>query len=136
MKNFRQSILTAVAASSLILASCHKDKNITKPDATPVTDGFYVLNQGLFNDNNSTLSFYNYTSKQTTADIFSSVNGRGLGDTGNDVEIYGSKMYIVMNVSSTVEVVDAKSAKSLKQIKLFNGATPRQPRDVAFYKNH
>jgi YVTN family beta-propeller protein len=136
MKNFRQSILTAVAASSLILASCHKDKNITKPDTTPVTDGFYVLNQGLFNDNNSTLSFYNYTSKQVTADIFSSANGRGLGDTGNDVEIYGSKMYIVVNVSSTVEVVNAKTAKSLQQIKLFNGATARQPRDVAFYNGN
>lgn len=136
MKNFRPGILVLTTALALILASCHKDKNLPKPTTTPVTDGFYVLNQGLFNDNNSTLSFYNYSNKQVTADIFSSANGRGLGDTGNDIEIYGSKMYIVVNVSSTVEVVDAKTAKSLKQIKLFNGTTGREPRDVAFYKGN
>ena len=103
---------------------------------TPVTDGLYVLNQGIFNDNNSTLSFYSYTSKQVTPDLFSAVNGRGLGDTGNDVEIYGSKMYIVVNVSSTIEVVDAKTGKSIKQIKMVNGSTAREPRDIVFYKNN
>lgn len=135
MKNLRQSIFTAAAALTLILSSCHKDK-VTPTKPAPVTDGFYVLNQGLFNDNNSTLSFYSYSTKAVTADIFSSVNNRGLGDTGNDIEIYGSKMYIVMNVSSTVEVVDPKTAKSIQQIKLFSGTTPRQPRDVAFYKGN
>jgi hypothetical protein len=135
MKNLKLSTLFATAALSVILASCHKDTKVV-PVNTPATDGLYVLNQGIFNDNNSTLSFYNYSSKQVTTDIFSSVNGRGLGDTGNDIEIYGSKMYIVVNVSSTLEVVDAKTGKSIKQIKLFNGATARQPRDVVFYKNN
>jgi YVTN family beta-propeller protein len=134
MKNLKQSILLA-AALSFILASCHKDKKVV-PVTVPVTNGLYVLNQGLFNDNNSTLSFYNYASQKVTPDIFSSVNSRGLGDTGNDIEIYGSKMYIVVNVSSTIEVVDAATAQSIKQIKLFNGATPRQPRDIVFYKNN
>jgi YVTN family beta-propeller protein len=135
MKNLKQNILLVAAALSLILTSCNKDKKVT-PVATPVTDGLYVLNQGLFNDNNSSLSFYSYTSKQVTPDIFNSVNGRGLGDTGNDIEIYGSKMYIVVNVSSTIEVVDAKTGKSIKQVKLFNGSTGRQPRDIVFYKNN
>jgi YVTN family beta-propeller protein len=135
MKNFKLNSLLGSLALLFILASCHKDAKVTPPHVA-VTDGYYILNQGLFNDNNSTLSFYSYTSKQVAADIFSAVNSRGLGDTGNDIEIYGSKMYIVMNVSSTVEVVDAKSAKSLQQIKLFNGATAREPRDVVFYKNN
>jgi YVTN family beta-propeller protein len=135
MKNFKQSILLVTAALSFGLASCHKDRQVT-PVNTPVTDGLYVLNQGIFNDNNSTLSFYSYSSKQVTPDIFNSVNGRGLGDTGNDIEIYGSKMYIVVNVSSTIEVVNPNTGKSIKQIKLFNGTQPRQPRDIVFYKNN
>jgi len=134
MKNFRQSIFTAAAALTLILSSCHKDKVNPKP--APVTDGFYVLNQGLFNDNNSSLSFYTYASKTVTQDIFKDANNRGLGDTGNDIEIYGSKMYIVVNVSSTLEIVDAKTAKSVKQIRLFDDNTAREPRDVAFYKGN
>ncbi len=135
MKNVKQIILTATAALSFILISCHKDKSTPQP-ATPVTDGFYILNQGLFNANNSTLSFYSYSTKAVSADVFSAANARGLGDTGNDIEIYGSKMYIVVNVSSTIEVVDPKTAKSIKQIKLFNGATGREPRYVAFYKGN
>ncbi|HEY4323392.1 MAG TPA: DUF5074 domain-containing protein [Mucilaginibacter sp.] len=134
MKNLKSSLLLATAFT-LILASCHKDKKVT-PVTVPVTSGLYVLNQGLFNSNNSTLTFYDYTAKKATSDIFSSANGRGLGDTGNDIEIYGSKMYIVVNISSTIEVVDAKTAKSIKQIKLFNGTTARQPRDIVFYKNN
>jgi hypothetical protein len=135
MKNLKLKTLLSATALSLIIASCHKEKKIT-PITTPVTDGLYVLNQGLFGDNNSTLTFYDYTSKQVTSDLFLSVNGRGLGDTGNDIEIYGSKMYIVVNVSSTIEVVDSKTAKSIKQIKMVNGSTPREPRNIAFYKNN
>jgi len=134
MKNLKPNILLTVAALSFTLASCHKDKPVnpfTKPD-----NGIYVLNQGVQNDNNSTLSFYDYTSKSTTADIFQSVNNRGLGDTGNDIEIYGSKMYIVVNVSSTLEVVNPGTAKSIKQIKFFNGTVAREPRDVVFYKGN
>jgi len=135
MKNLKHSILLITAAISLTLASCHKDKKVI-PANTPVTNGIYVLNQGIFNDNNSTLSFYSYTSAQVIPDIFNAANIRGLGDTGNDVEIYGSKMYIVVNVSSTIEVVDKKTTKSIKQIKLLNGTAGREPRDIVFYKNN
>jgi len=135
MKNLRQSILLATVSLTLILASCHKDKKIT-PVTPVVTTGLYVLNQGLFNDNNSTLSFYSYSTKQVTPDIFSSANSRGLGDTGNDIEIYGSKTYVVINISSTIEVINTKTAKSVAQIKLFNGTKAREPRNVVFYKGN
>lgn len=134
MKNLKLNlVLTAMLAIALI--SCHKDKKIS-PAVTPVTTGLYVLNQGLFNDNNSTLTYYSYTSKQPSTDFFGAVNGRGLGDTGNDIEIYGAKMYIVVNISSTIEVVDPYTGKSIKQIKIFNGTTGREPRDIAFFKGN
>jgi YVTN family beta-propeller protein len=133
MKNLKLStLLTTSALLTLITSSCHKDKKVT-PTPTLVTSGFYVLNQGVFNDNNSTLTAYNYNTKTATTDFFSNINGRGLGDTGNDIEIYGSKMYIVVNVSSTIEIVDAKTAKSIKQISMVSNGTPREPRDVVFY---
>lgn len=135
MKNLKLSALSIAVILSVILASCHKDKKVS-PVSPPVTSGLYVLNQGTFNNNNSTLSFYDYTSKQVTPDIFATANNHGLGDTGNDIEIYGSKMYIVVNVSSTIEVVDKKTAKSISQIKLFNGTVAREPRDIVFYKTN
>jgi len=130
MKLFQLKTLLSAAVILSVLSACKKDKVNPTPEV-PET-GVYVLNQGGITHNNSTLSFYSYTSKATTADIFSAANNRGLGDTGNDAKIYGSKMYITVNYSSTLEVVDAHTAKSIKQIKMVDGATNRQPRYVVF----
>jgi YVTN family beta-propeller protein len=133
MKHFQLKTLFTAAAIISVLSACHKDKVNPTPEV-PET-GVYVLSQGGITHNNSTLNFYSYTSKATTPDIFSAVNGRGLGDTGNDAKIYGSKMYITVNYSSTLEIVDAHTAKSIKQIKMADGGTDRQPRYVVFDKN-
>ena len=74
--------------------------------------------------------------KTSTADLYKTVNGTDLGDTGNDAEIYGSKMYIVVNVSNVVDVVNAKTGKLIKQDSLVNNGVGRQPRSVTFYKNN
>ncbi len=131
MKNLKHQILLTATVLFFALASCHKDKKITPAPPAP---GIFVLNQGTFNNNNSTLSFYNFNTQQVTSDIFTAANGTGLGDTGNDIEIYGAKMYIVVNVSSTIEVVDPKTSKLIKEVKMFNGVVAREPRDIVFYK--
>ena len=67
---------------------------------------------------------------------FRSLNRRGLGDTANDMAIYGEKLYIVVNVSSQIEVIDLQSGLSLKQIPMLteNGSS-RQPRFITFHKD-
>ena len=80
MKQFKINGLFIALGFCLAIASCKKASNT--PAAAPVTTGLYVLNQGLFGSNNSTLSFYSYTTKQATTDEFAAVNSRGLGDTG------------------------------------------------------
>ena len=131
MKHIKFNYLFTAIALTTIFASCHKDK-VNPISTTPVVTraGLYVLNQGIFGDNNSTLTFYNYATKQLTPDFYSSVNGGKLGDTGNDIEIYGSKMYIVVNNSSQLDILNAKTGKLLKQI------TINQCRDVVFYKGN
>ncbi len=96
----------------------------------------YILSEGLFNMNNSTLASYDLTTKEFVPDFFLAVNKRGLGDTGNDMGIYGSKLYVIVNVSSQVEVLDAKTGKSLRRIPMFTGnGVAREPRWVEFYQN-
>lgn len=99
------------------------------------TAEFYVLSEGLFNLNNSSLARYTFKDNKTVPNYFRNINRRGLGDTANDMAIYGSKMYIVVNVSSQVEVIDVKTGKSIQQIPLLseNGSS-RQPRYIAFDK--
>jgi YVTN family beta-propeller protein len=137
MKQIRLNYLFIAFAFITILASCHKDKVVPKPETPTATRaGLYVLNQGNYGSNNSTLTYYDYTTKQLTADLYSSVNGSPLGDTGNDIGIYGSKMYIVVNVSNVVDIVNAKTGKLIKQDSMVNNKVGRQPRSVAFYKGN
>ena len=122
---------------SLFLVSCDDMEDKLKPvvdtgAAEPTL--LYILSEGLFNSNNSTLATYDLTTKVLVTDYFLAANKRGLGDTGNDMGIYGSKLYVVMNVSSQVEVVDVKTGKSLAQIPMFDDkALAREPRYVEFY---
>lgn len=100
------------------------------------TAEMYILSEGLFNQNNSSLARYSFLEHKRTSNYFSATNQRGLGDTANDMAIYGNKIYIVVNVSSTIEVIDFTSGQSLRQIRMLreNGSS-RQPRSIAFYEN-
>ena len=66
--------------------------------------------------NNAGLSCFNLNTLTMTVDTFMNVNEKGLGDTANDMIVYGSKMYIAVYGSSIIEVTDL-SGKSIKQIK-------------------
>jgi YVTN family beta-propeller protein len=129
MKQFKFNYLFIVLALVTVLVSCRKDKVI--PD-TPTAEraGLYVVNQGGFFANNSTLTYYDYTTKALIADQFFTANAAKLGDTGNDADVWGSKMYIVVNNSNAVSVVKSKDAKLVKQI------TVSQPRSVTHYKGN
>lgn len=134
MKQFKLNYILFALAITAVFSSCRKDNDIN-PEFQENGPGLFILSEGPFNSNNSSLTYYNYGTQFTVADKFTARNGRGLGDTGNDVGVYGSKMYIVVNGSNTVEVVNARSAISLKQIPFRNGAVGRQPRYVVFNKN-
>lgn len=130
-------IYTLIVMFSLFLISCDDMEDKLKPDintgiAEPTQ--LYILSEGLFNMNNSTLASYDLNSKTLVSDFFLTVNKRGLGDTANDMGIYGSKMYVVVNVSSQIEVLDVKSGMSLAQIALKNEkGIAREPRFIEFY---
>lgn len=109
--------------------------NIVMPDGESAE--VYVLSEGLFNFNNSSLARYSYRDGSLSNDYFNSINKRGLGDTANDMLLYGDKLYIVVNVSSEVEVVDFLTGKSLKQIPLLTEkGVARQPRYIASAKGN
>jgi YVTN family beta-propeller protein len=125
--------ILAFAFIAITIVSCSKDD---VPVEIPVVrSGFYILNEGGFNSNNSSLDYYNLENSSLTSSFFAQKNKRGLGDTGNDAQIYGSKMYIVVNASNTVEVINAKTAISIKQLDFKNNGVGRQPRYVIFNKN-
>lgn len=111
-----------MAIAALFFTSCEKDP-IEKPDVPEETSALLILSEGSFNSNNSTLANYNLETGALDRDYFNTVNQRGLGDTANDMLLYGSKVYIVVSGSNIVEVMNAKTGKSLKTITI--QGTPR-----------
>lgn len=126
-----------LCAFFVLFAACDDMKDLPTPVDLPITPGetgqLYVLSEGLFNMNNSTLSLMNFGNRTMNTDFFLFRNNRGLGDTGNDMKAYGNKLWIVVNVSSQVEVLDLRSGISLKHIPFFNSTgVARQPRFITF----
>ena len=128
--NFLKVSVLWVLVLPLLVASCHRPEPEPEPQPQPdsYANGMYILNEGLFQMNNSSLSYYDFTTGTLTADIFLDVNHRGLGDVGNDLQRYGSKLYCVVNNSNIVEVMDFATARSLKTLNL----SGKQPRHIAF----
>jgi YVTN family beta-propeller protein len=117
---------------SLLALSCKK-KKVVEPEAPQTLQhGMLVLNEGLFQQNNSALGWFNFSDNSYTANFFEQKTNRSLGDTGNDMKRYGGKIYILVNVSSTVEILDARTGNSISQISMISGGTPKQPRYIAF----
>jgi YVTN family beta-propeller protein len=116
----------------LLLSSCKKEQ--PQPNTPDVlSNGILVLNEGLFQQNNSSISWIDLTTDAVTSDLFLNTNGRLLGDTGNDMKVYGGKIYVVVNNSNTLEILNKRSGKSIKQISMMNGGNGKQPRSIAFY---
>jgi len=129
-------IITSILLSSafaFFLSSCdpNSDKTIVN---SKIGTGVYVLNQGQFQNNNATLTFFNLLDSTVTSDIFTTKNNRGLGDTGQDILKYGSKIYISVYESSLIEVIKASTGISEKSIPMLNASgQPSSPRSLASY---
>lgn len=85
--------------------------------------GFYLLNEGNMGSNKATLDYYDYTTATYKRNIFAEANPditQGLGDVGNDLRIYGNRLYAVINCSNLIEVMDARSAKHIGQLNIPN----------------
>lgn len=116
----------------VIFAACKKEDNTPQnPVAKPAT-GMYILSEG--NTNNTKLGFYSFENNTITSDYFLQQNPTltaGLGDLGSDMLIYGSKLFIVLNNSNLVRVLEATNAKFVKDISFTIGAVNKQPRFAA-----
>ena len=126
----KAALLLFVAIS--VLTSCKKDKD-EKPDSPPVTTAVYVLNQGAFNANNSTVTMYDLITGTATTDVYYNNNEQSLGDVGSDLLIYGGKTYIVTNISSQLEILNSATFKHIKRIPFIKNNLPQQPSALAAY---
>lgn len=115
----------------LSLSACREDERIFLSDSAQVAlpvvgtriKGFYQLNEGNMGMNRASLDYFDYMTGQYTRDIFSERNPeivKELGDVGNDIKVYGQKVYAVINVSNLIVVFDVRTARRIKEIEVPN----------------
>lgn len=124
--------LYMMASLLLVLYSCRTDdEDIIPSQKEKITDGtkdgnikgFFLLNEGNMGSNKATLDYFDYETGIYHKNIYGERNPgvvKELGDVGNDLQIYGNKLYAVINCSHFVEVMDVETAKHITQISIPN----------------
>ena len=123
-------LCAVVITMVVLLFSCRKEEQIVPSTSTTVTGGesgeicgFFLLNEGNMGSNKSTLDYFDYQTGIYTKNIYAERNPgvvKELGDVGNDIQIYGNKLYAVVNCSHFVEVMDVRTARHITQISIPN----------------
>jgi len=138
--NYSKFNVLALAAFALTLSACKKDRAERSYEKEIVTKGIYMLNEGTMGNNNSSITYYDVENKTVVADFYEKVNGSKLGETANDLQVYGSKMYCVVTgiggkAQSFVDVMEVSTGKSIKRIPFNTTNDGFLPRYITFYKN-
>ncbi|MCM1067508.1 MAG: YncE family protein [Muribaculaceae bacterium] len=97
--------------------------------------GFYLVNEGNMGSNKCTLDYFDYFTGLYARNFYAERNPlvvKELGDVGNDIGIYGSKLYVVVNCSHKVEIMDARSGVRLGQVDIPNCRYVRFHRGKAY----
>ena len=119
----------------VILSSCRNDvmvvpmEDINTGGKTVKSEiiGMYLLNEGNMGSNKATLDYLDLSASDSTVhylrNIYSERNPSTvmmLGDVGNDCQIYGSRLWLVINCSNKVEVARASDAVRIGKVNIPN----------------
>ncbi len=124
----RNRWLVCLLLVASVASGCVRDPAGIEDDIPmAASSGIYVLNEGLFGRDNSSLTFYDRASGKVVHHYFQQVNpGLRLGDTANSMAVFGDRAFIVMNGSNSIEIMELQTARSLGRIRLNGNPSPRQ----------
>lgn len=131
----------------LVATSCREDELVVPTEYDIVGDipastsvrGFYLVNEGNMGSNKCTLDYYDYQTGLYARNFYAERNPsiiKELGDVGNDIGIYGSKLYVAVNCSHKVEVMDARTGVRIGQIDIPNCRYVRFHRGKAYVSSY
>lgn len=133
---------------SLLAAACREDEVVvpTQYEVLPIgmkdgqrIIGMYLVNEGNMGSNKCTLDYLDYVHGYYVRNLYSERNPniiKELGDVGNDIRIYGSRLYVVVNCSNKIEVMDARTGKRIGQVNIPNCRYIRFHRGFAYVSSY
>lgn len=105
-----------------LFVRCDSDNDPVKGE---YQKGVLVVNEGGFNANNGSVSYFNPSSHDLSQNIFKNSAGLFAGNVLQSIAIDGDKGYLVLNGSNTIEVVNHNTFES---ISTFTSAELDKPR--------
>ncbi|PWG80258.1 YncE family protein [Pararcticibacter amylolyticus] len=127
---YKYRLLIILCALMSFVGACRKDPKPLKEeseeltaDPSSVAKGFYLVNEGVSNMNKASVDYLDFRKGLYRRNIYNEANPtvvKGLGDVANDIAVYGSKLYVVVNGSDKVEVMDVNTSKKIAQINILN----------------
>lgn len=88
---------------------CNEDDNVMP--AGKYDNGVMIINEGNFSDADGSVSFYNPDTEETQSRIFEEENSRPYGGLLQSVTVHNEKAYLIDNLGSKIEVVEAGTFK-------------------------
>ena len=101
--------------------------------------GMYLLNEGNMGSNKATIDYLDFCNGTYIRNIYGERNPnviKELGDVGNDIQVYGNRLYAVINCSHKVEVMDARTCRRIGQIDIPNCRYIRFHMDKAYISSY
>ena len=101
--------------------------------------GMYLLNEGNMGSNKATIDYIDFIKGIYIRNIYGERNPnviKELGDVGNDIQVYGNRLYAVINCSHKVEVMDLHSCRRIGQIDIPNCRYIRFHGDKAYVSSY
>lgn len=133
---------------ALFVTGCREDELVVPTEYDIITDGnpgetnirgFYLVNEGNMGSNKCSLDYMDYFTGLYARNFYAERNPnvvKELGDVGNDIGIYGSKLYVVVNCSHKVEVLDSRTGIRLGQVDIPNCRYVRFYRGKAYVSSY
>ena len=123
MRRVRALSVASSLLLSLAVGGCSEP--LAPQGAIAGRHGVYVLCEGLWGQNNATLSRIELPDGRLILDVLAGT-GMQLGDVGNDLKLRGDTLYVVVSGSRSIECFRASTAEWLGRIRLDNNLYPRQ----------
>ncbi len=99
----------------IVFSSC-KQEPLPAPETTFEGKQVLILNEGNFSWGNSSVALYSPEKKEINHALFEKANDRPLGDVLQSGKIINGRIWLVVNNSGKIEIIDTNSFKSVKTI--------------------
>ncbi|MFT6747540.1 MAG: hypothetical protein ACJAZ2_001893, partial [Glaciecola sp.] len=114
--------LLVVAVLLFVVCSCKKDRPEENVFVSEISgeQGVYIGSEGNFQFGNASLSYYDINSNEISPKVYENANGSKVGDVLQSIHQKGNTLYLVVNNSGKVELIDQFTFKNKGTISGFS----------------